>query len=123
MELFFDKMEREYKIALKNELRHTVQLGADIFGNIQRLDNLIASFPDKLKACEAQLENEKKQLEIAKEEVNKPFAHEEELKTKTERLAELNAILDLNKSENEIVDGEREDEEQSEPNRDNRDAR
>ncbi|MBQ7646152.1 MAG: DEAD/DEAH box helicase family protein, partial [Clostridia bacterium] len=123
MELFFDKMEREYKIALKNELRHTVQLGTDIFGNIQRLDNLIASFPDKLKACEAQLENEKKQLEIAKEEVNKPFAHEEELKTKTERLAELNAILDLNKSENEIVDGEREDEEPSEPNRDNRDAR
>ncbi|MBO4356057.1 MAG: helicase, partial [Clostridia bacterium] len=81
-----------------------------IFGNIQRLDNLIASFPEKQKACENQLENEKVQLENAKAELDKPFVHEEELKTKSARLAELNAMLDLNKKDNEIVDGEREDE-------------
>src|SRR5699024_10235170 len=52
MELFFDTMSREYKITLKHELRHTTPLGTDIFGNIQRLDNLITSFPEKQTACE-----------------------------------------------------------------------
>ncbi len=110
MELFFDTFSREYKITLKNELRHTTPLGTDIFGNNQRLDNLIASFPEKQTACENQLENEKVQLENAKAELDKPFVHEEELKTKSARLAELNAMLDLNKKDNEIVDNDREDE-------------
>ncbi len=124
MELFFDTFSREYKITLKNELRHTTPLGTDIFGNIQRLDNLIASFPEKQTACENQLDNEKVQLENAKAELDKPFVHEEELKTKSARLAELNAMLDLNKNDNEIVDGEREDDaETPEPSRDNRDVR
>ena len=70
---------------------------------------MIAAFPEKQKACKAQLENEKAQLENARSELDKPFAHEEELKTKSARLAELNAMLDLNKKDNEIVDGERED--------------
>lgn len=123
MELFFDTMSREYKITLKHELRHTTPLGTDIFGNIQRLDNLITSFPEKQTACENQLDNEKVQLENAKAELDKPFVHEEELKTKSARLAELNAMLDLNKKDNEIVDDDREDEEPSEPSRSDRDCR
>ena len=114
MELFFDSFSREYKITMKHELRHTVTLGTDIFGNIQRLDNALNSFQEKLTACEAQLENTKVQLENAKLEVQKPFPQEEELKTKTARLNELNAMLNLDKRENEIVDGERAEEE---PNR------
>ena len=113
MELFFDTMSREYKITLKHELHHTASLGTDVFGNIQRLDNLITSFPEKQTSCENQLENEKVQLENAKVELDKPFVHEEELKTKSARLAELNAMLDLNKTDNEIVDGERADEKPS----------
>ena len=113
MELFFDSFSREYKITLKHELRHTVTLGTDIFGNIQRLDNALNSFQEKLTACEAQLENTKVQLENAKLEVQKPFPQEEELKTKTARLNELNAMLNLDKRENEIVDGERAEEEPS----------
>ena len=113
MELFFDSFSREYKITLKHELRHTVTLGTDIFGNIQRLDNALNSFQEKLTACEAQLENTKVQLENAKLEVQKPFPQEEELKTKTVRLNELNAMLNLDKRENEIVDGERAEEEPS----------
>ena len=113
MELFFDSFSREYKITLKHELRHTVTLGTDIFGNIQRLDNALNSFQEKLTACEAQLENTKVQLENAKLEVQKPFPQEEELKTKTARLNELNAMLNLDKRENEIVDGERGEEEPS----------
>ena len=124
MELFFDTFSREYKITLKNELRHTTPLGTDIFGNIQRLDNLIASFPEKQTACENQLDNEKVQLENAKAELDKPFVHEEELKTKSARLAELNAMLDLNKKDNEIVDVDREDDaETPERSRDDRDCR
>ena len=113
MELFFDSFSREYKITLKHELRHTVTLGTDIFGNIQRLDNALNSFQEKLTACEAQLENTKVQLENAKLEVQKPFPQEEELKSKTTRLNELNAMLNLDKRENEIVDGERAEEEPS----------
>ena len=113
MELFFDSFSREYKITLKHELRHTVTLGTDIFGNIQRLDNSLNSFQEKLTACEAQLENTKVQLENAKLEVQKPFPQEDELKTKTARLNELNAMLNLDKRENEIVDGERAEEEPS----------
>ena len=113
MELFFDSFSREYKITLKHELRHTVTLGTDIFGNIQRLDNALNSFQEKLTACEEQLENTKVQLENAKLEVQKPFPQEEELKTKTARLNELNAMLNLDKRENEIVDGERAEEEPS----------
>ena len=111
MELSFDTFSREYKITLIHQLRHPVTLGTDIFGNIQRLDNALGAFEERMAACVAQLENTHVQLENAKVEVQKPFPQEEELKTKTERLNELNALLNLDKKENEIVDGERGEEE------------
>lgn len=103
------------KIGLQNalEIRQNEKSHPDIFGNIQRLDNALNSFQEKLTACEAQLENTKVQLENAKLEVQKPFPQEDELKTKTARLNELNAMLNLDKRENEIVDGERAEEEPS----------
>ena len=111
MELSFDTFSREYKITLIHQLRHTVTLGTDIFGNIQRLDNTLAAFEERMAACVEQLENTRVQLENAKAEVQKPFPQEEELKTKSERLNELNAMLNFDKRENEIVDGERGEEE------------
>lgn len=111
MELSFDTFSREYKITLIHQLRHTVTLGTDIFGNIQRLDNTLGAFEERMAACVEQLENTHVQLENAKVEVQKPFPQEEELKSKTERLNELNALLNLDKKENEIVDGERGEEE------------
>ena len=113
MELSFDTFSREYKITLIHQLRHTVTLGTDIFGNIQRLDNTLGAFEERMAACAEQLENTRVQLENAKDEVQKPFSQEEELKAKSERLNELNAMLNLDKRENEIVDGERADEEPS----------
>ena len=98
------KANKRTVATLKNSLRHTTALGTDVFGNIQRLDNLLEAMPDRLNACEEELSNTKQQLENAKAEVDKPFPHEEELKTKTERLAELNALLDMDKKDNEIVD-------------------
>lgn len=113
MELSFDTFSREYKITLIHQLRHTVTLGTDIFGNIQRLDNTLAAFEERMAACVEQLENTRVQLENAKAEVQKPFPQEEELAAKTVRLNELNALLNLDKKENEIVDGERGEEEPS----------
>ena len=113
MDLSFDTFSREYKITLIHQLRHTVTLGTDIFGNIQRLDNTLSAFEERMAACVEQLENTRVQLENAKAEVQKPFPQEEELAAKTARLNELNALLNLDKSENEIVDGERGEEELS----------
>ena len=100
MELSFDTFSREYKISLIHQLRHTVTLGTDIFGNIQRLDNTLGAFEERMAACAEQLENTRVQLENAKAEVQKPFPQEEELKTKSARLNELNAMLNLDKREN-----------------------
>ena len=111
MELSFDTFSREYKITLIHQLRHTVTLGTDIFGNIQRLDNTLGTFEERMAACTEQLENTRVQLENAKAEVQKPFPQEEDLAAKTARLNELNALLNLDKTENEIVDGERGEEE------------
>ena len=113
MELSFDTFSREYKITLIHQLRHTVTLGTDIFGNIQRLDNTLGAFEERMAACVEQLENTRVQPENAKAEVQKPFSQEEELKTKSARLNELNAMLNLDKRENEIVDSERGEEEPS----------
>lgn len=106
MELSFNSFEKEYVLTLVGSLRHSVPLGADIYGNITRLDNLISSMPDKLKACEERLADTKVQLENAKAEVERPFPQEKELSQKMERLAELNALLDMDHTDNEIVEGE-----------------
>ena len=117
MELSFDPFEKEYNITLKGKLRHTTALGTDIYGNIQRLDNLLDKMPERKTKCVEKLEDIRTQLENAKVEVDKPFPHEEELKTKTERLAELNSLLDMDKKDNEIVDGERDNGDEREPDR------
>lgn len=104
MELSFDSFGRVYRIALKGSLSHSTDLGTDIFGNIQRLDNVLGSMGERLTACKQELENTKAQLADAKKEVEKPFAQEEELKTKTARLEELNILLNLDKRESEIMD-------------------
>ena len=106
MELFFDKFEKQFCITLAGSLRHTVALGTDIYGNIARIDNLIASFPDKLKAAEELLSNAKIQLANAREQIEKPFPQEEELREKTARLDKLNILLNMDHKENEIADGE-----------------
>ena len=113
IELSFDTLTRNYKVSLIGSLTHTAVLGTDIFGNIQRMDNLLEGFEDQMHNTEAQLENVKVQLENAKAEVEKPFPQEEELQQKTARLNELNIKLNMDKRENEIVDGDRDEDEKS----------
>ena len=104
MELYFEA--REYKVRLKGELGYPVTLGTDTFGNITRLDNVLEGLPKRLEMNEMELDNIKKQFETAKVDVERPFPQEEELKAKTDRLNELNALLNVDKRENEIVGGE-----------------
>ena len=121
MKLNFDSMKREFIITLQGELSYPVALGTDVFGNIQRLDNAIDTFPERLQICRSQLENVHQQLEAAKAEVQVPFPKEEELKTKSARLEELNILLNLDKKENEIVDVEISEEEAPTPKTPSRD--
>ncbi|OJU18294.1 MAG: DNA methylase [Clostridiales bacterium 43-6] len=106
MELSFDTFNRVYCISLKNKLHHSVTLGTDIHGNITRLDNTLDSFPDKLQMCEEQLCNTRKQLDNAVEEAARPFPKEEELRSKSARLDELNIFLNMDQQDHEILDGE-----------------
>ena len=76
-----------------------VPLGTDLFGNIQRLDNTLDGLQGRLENTQAYLENTRQQLEEAKVAVTKPFPHEDDLASKSSRLAELNAMLDMDKPE------------------------
>ena len=116
LELSFDTFAREYRLTMIGQLRHTVTLGTDVFGNLQRMDNALEGLPIKEQACREQLSNLQTQLETAKAEVQKPFPREAELNTKTARLEELNTLLNLDHKEPEIVDAEP-DEDQRPPER------
>ena len=106
MELYFDTVQRNYVVKLKGETSRDVPLGDDAHGNIVRIDNGIERFEETLADTKNSLENTEKQFETAKQEIEKPFAKEEELKAKTARLDELNILLNMDKKENEIVGGE-----------------
>ena len=99
LELSFDSFSQEYRLAMIGQLRHTVTLGTDVFGNLQRMDNALEALPIKEQTCREQLSNLQTQLETAKVEVQKPFPREEELKAKTARLEELNALLNMDNKE------------------------
>ena len=103
LELSFDSFSQEYRLTMIGQLRHVVTLGTDVFGNIQRMDNLLESLPLKEQACREKLSDLHSQLETAKVEVLKPFPREEELQTKLARLEELNALLNMDKREPEVV--------------------
>ena len=106
MELYFDTVQRNYVVKLKGETSRDVPLGDDAHGNIVRIDNGIERFEEALADTKNSLENTEKQFETAKQEIEKPFAKEEELRAKTTRLDELNILLNMDKKENEIVGGE-----------------
>lgn len=106
MELYFDTVQRNYVVKLKGETSRDIPLGDDSHGNIVRIDNGIERFEETLADTKNSLENTEKQFETAKQEIEKPFAKEEELRAKTARLDELNILLNMDKKENEIVGGE-----------------
>lgn len=106
MELRFDAMFKSYDLILIGSRRNGISLGTDLYGNIQRIDNMLDCFETELKNEETHLLNYEAQLASAKVEVEKPFPQEDELKRKSARLDELNIELNLDKQESEIVDGD-----------------
>ena len=107
LELAFDTFAREYRLTMIGQLRHTVTLGTDVFGNLQRMDNALEGLPIKEQTCREQLSNLQTQLETAKAEVQKPFPREAELNTKTARLEELNSLLNMDNKAPEPVQEEK----------------
>jgi hypothetical protein len=97
---------QEYGITLKGSLSHDVKLGSDIHGNITRLDNRIDGFAEPLKNNEDKLEDVKIQIETAKSEVDRPFAQEQDYAEKSERLKELNILLNMDQKDKELLDVE-----------------
>ncbi|WP_410795780.1 helicase-related protein [Paenibacillus sp. J5C2022] len=102
--LSFDSFHKEYKVMLRGALSHTTTLGADAGGNITRINNTLSDLPAKLEHAREQLVTLQKQMGTAKEQIETPFEKEQELQTKTARLSELNALLNMDKRENEGVD-------------------
>lgn len=104
MVLAYDGMSNEYRITLKGTLSHTVTLGADVFGNITRLDNALENLAGNLDAERAKLEEARVQLENARTELATPFAREDELTEKTARLKELNILLNMDEKDKTLID-------------------
>lgn len=95
MSVTLEDFGKEYVLTLKGEMPHRVSLGKDARGNLIRIDNALNEMSDWLRSQEAQLQNLYTQVETAKAELGKPFPQEAELRQKSERLAELNALLDI----------------------------
>ena len=102
--LSFDTMDRKFYASMKNNLSYKTELGSDPSGNITRIDNALNGIETRLSSVENNLEDTKKNYESAKKEIEKPFPQEEELKTKSKRLDELNIKLNLNNKDKEIID-------------------
>lgn len=98
-----------YVLAVKGAMTHKVELGTDAFGNLTRIDNCIDHFEADLQKAKTDLAETEKQLEIAKESLKEPFSREGELQEKQARLNELNALLNVDKKDNEIIDEEPEE--------------
>lgn len=111
MELNYEPFCAEFQLYLCGTMKHKISLGSDVLGNLTRIENEIAKFPKELEAYQAGLADTQRQLEDAKAELQQPFAQEEELKQKEERLAELNIELNLDKHDTPVLVDEPEQEE------------
>ena len=106
MEIYYDTVNAHYCMNLCGKAKHKVDLGADAFGNLTRIENELSKLPARLEAAKTKKVETIVQLETAKEEIKKPFAFEDELKEKTERLNALNIELNLNEKDTSVMDTE-----------------
>lgn len=104
MKLTYEAFSKEYQVSLKGALSHRVSLGTDVFGNITRLDNALNGLEQRLESNREALERTQEQMAAARTEAEKPFPREEELKEKSQRLAELTKLLKLDEKDRELLD-------------------
>jgi chaperonin cofactor prefoldin len=95
MSLSVEGFGQDFILTLKGQMSHRVTLGKDARGNLIRIDNALSDMPKRLQNVHAQLDNLHSQMDAAKAEIGKPFPQEAELAQKSARLAELNALLDI----------------------------
>lgn len=106
MEIYYDTVNAHYCMNLCGKAKHKVDLGADALGNLTRIENELSKLPARLEAAKTKKAETIAQLETAREEIKKPFAFEDELKEKTERLNALNIELNLNEKDTSVMDTE-----------------
>ena len=106
IEIYYDTVNAHYCMNLCGKATHKVDLGADALGNLTRIENELSKLPARLEAAKTKKAETIAQLETAKEEIKKPFAFEDELKEKTERLNALNIELNLNEKDTSVMDTE-----------------
>lgn len=117
MEVFYDPVNAHYCLNLCGTGKYKVDLGSDAFGNLTRIENELAKLPARLEAAKTRQAETNEQLANAKTELAKPFAFEDELKEKTDRLNALNIELNLNEKDSSVMDTEPEqDDEPTEKN-------
>ena len=104
MAVSFDAFNHKFVMNLKGQLSHNLEVGSDPLGNISRINHALESMPKQLMEAQTKLETVEHQLETAKVEVTKPFAQEQELAEKLERLAELNALLNMDEKGDNALD-------------------
>ena len=97
MTLDYEPFGNQYILTLRGEMSHRVELGTDVRGNLTRIENVLSGITSRMEACRAQADNLRQQMAAAKLEVGTPFPQEAELRTKTARLAELDAELNMDK--------------------------
>ena len=97
MSVMYNPLSQMYQLTLKGAMSHQVELGSDPRGNITRIDNALAGIPRRIQNVENKLNDLNQQMSTAKAELGKPFPQEDELKTKSARLAELDAKLNLDR--------------------------
>ena len=103
MKVTFDSFNRKFVMSLKGEISHNLEIGSDALGNITRINNVLENMDKELAEARTKLENVSHQLETAKIEVQKPFPAEQELKEKMERLAALDALLNMDEKGEDVV--------------------
>ena len=106
MEIYYDTVNAHYCMNFCGKAKHKMDLGADALGNLTRIENELSKLPARLEAAKTKKAETIAQLETAKEEIKKPFAFEDELKEKTERLNALNIELNLNEKDTSVMDTE-----------------
>ena len=113
MFLKLDIVSREFSLELKGNATHTVNLGTDKFGNITRIDNVLADLEKRVESKTVELKETERQLETAKNDIEIPFNQESELQEKTKKLDNINIMLNLDEKDNDLMDDDEVQEEKT----------
>lgn len=117
MTVSFDSFTKNIKLKLKNKFSYSIDLGTDANGNITRINNCLENIAKDIPIEREKLDNTNFQLENAKQEIQKEFPKEQELKEKLQKLDQINAELKINDTDHEMLGDEQEEKEEKQTNK------